>query len=69
MNRIGLLLKEDDLISANYAGTLLLSRLGIKSCKLVLQEIAKFDYQHFDTSNLNLKQLLLEILVQIGTII
>ena len=51
MNRIGLPLKEDDLISANYAGTLLLSRLGIKSCKLVLQEIAKFDYQHFDTSN------------------
>ena len=51
MHRIGLLLKEDDLISANYAGTLLLSSLGIKSCKLVLQEIAKFDYQQFDTSN------------------
>ena len=51
MNKIGLLLKEDDLISANYAGTLLLNRLRIKSCKLVLQEIAKFDYQHFDTSN------------------
>tara|TARA_B100001029_G_scaffold179425_1_gene188860 strand:- start:2199 stop:2975 length:777 start_codon:yes stop_codon:yes gene_type:complete len=51
MNKIGLLLKEDDLISANYAGTLLLNRLRIKSCKLVLQEIAKFDYQQFDTSN------------------
>ena len=51
LNRIGLLLKEDDLISANYAGTLLLTKLGIKSCKLVLHEIAKFDYRQFDNSN------------------
>ena len=51
LNRIGLLLKEDDLVSANYAGTLLLTKLGIKSCKLVLQEIAKFDYKQFDTFN------------------
>ena len=46
-----MLIKEDDLISANYAGTLLLTKLGIKSCKLVLQEIAKFDYKQFDTFN------------------
>ena len=43
-------LKEDELIAQITQG-LYLKKLGIKSCKLVLQEIAKFDYQHFDTSN------------------
>ena len=51
LNGIGLIIKEEDLISANYAGTLLLKKFGIKSCKLVLREIAKIDYQKFDTSN------------------
>ena len=31
LNRIGLALSEDDLISANYAGTLLLKKLSIKT--------------------------------------
>ena len=51
LNIIGLALNEDDLISANYAGTLLLKKLSIKSCRLVLRENAKIDYQTFDTTN------------------
>ena len=53
LNIIGLALNEDDLISANYAGTLLLKKLSIKSCRLVLRENAKIDYQAFDTTNPN----------------
>ena len=53
LNIIGLALNEDDLISANYAGTLLLKKLSIKSCRLVLRENAKIDYQDFDTINPN----------------
>ena len=53
LNRIGLALSEDDLISANYAGTLLLKKLSIKSCRLILREKAQIDYKAFDSTHPN----------------
>ena len=50
LNKIGMQVNEDDLISANYAGVLLLKKLKVNSCKLVLREIAQADYQSFNTN-------------------
>ena len=36
LNLIGLKINEDEIISANYAGVLLLKKLNIKSCRLEL---------------------------------
>ena len=47
LNLIGLKINEDEIISANYAGVLLLKKLNIKSCRLVLSEKAKEDYKIF----------------------
>ena len=47
LNTIGLKLHENDIISANYAGVLLLKKLNIKSCRLVLSEKAQEDYKVF----------------------
>ena len=50
LNRLGLKLSPDQLISANYAGVLYLKKQGFKSCRLVLKEDAKADYKDFDTT-------------------
>ena len=51
LNRLGLKVREYQLVSANYAGVLYLKKQGFKSCRLVLREVAKADYQHFDSTN------------------
>ena len=50
LNRLGLKVREDQLVSANYAGVLYLKKQGFKSCRLVLKEEAKADYWDFDTN-------------------
>jgi HAD superfamily hydrolase (TIGR01458 family) len=50
LNRLGLKVREDQLVSANYAGVLYLKKKGFKSCRLVLKEAAKADYGNFDTT-------------------
>ena len=50
LNRLGLKVREDQLVSANYAGVLYLKKQGFKSCRLVLKEAAKADYGNFDTT-------------------
>ena len=44
---LGLDINKNDIISANYAGVLLLKKLNIKSCRLVLSEKAQEDYKVF----------------------
>ena len=51
LNHLGLMVHEDQLISANYAGVLYLKKQGFKSCRLVLKEPAKADYGDFDTTS------------------
>jgi HAD superfamily hydrolase (TIGR01458 family) len=48
LNRLGLKVREDNLVSANYAGVLYLKNQGINSCRLVLREAAQEDYKDFD---------------------
>ncbi|MGB1362439.1 MAG: TIGR01458 family HAD-type hydrolase [Flavobacteriaceae bacterium] len=50
LNHLGLMVREDQLISANYAGVLYLEKQGFKSCRLVLKQAAKADYGDFDTT-------------------
>jgi HAD superfamily hydrolase (TIGR01458 family) len=50
LNRLGLKVAEDQLVSANYAGVLYLKKQGFKSCRLVLREAAQADYKGFDTT-------------------
>ena len=53
LNKIGLEVKEEDLISANYAGVLLLKKLKINTCRLVLMEAAQADYHVFNSDDPN----------------
>ena len=50
LNHLGLMVREDQLISANYAGVLYLKKQGFKSCRLALKEAAIADYGDFDTT-------------------
>ena len=51
LNRLGLKVIEDQLISANYAGVLYLKKQQVKRCRLVLRKAAKADYKDFDISS------------------
>jgi len=51
LNGLGLRIRENELVSANYAGVLYLKKHGIRACHLVLSESAKADYIDFDTDN------------------
>lgn len=44
LRRLGLEVDEQEIISANYAGVLLLEQRGIKRCRLVLRPEAQQDY-------------------------
>lgn len=44
LRRLGLEVDEQEIISANYAGVLLLEQRGIKHCRLVLRPEAQQDY-------------------------
>jgi HAD superfamily hydrolase (TIGR01458 family) len=50
LQHLGLKLKDDQLVSANYAGVLYLKKQGFKTCRLVLREAAQADYKDFDTA-------------------
>ena len=41
---LGLNIKEDELLSANYAGVLQLEKMGLKRCRLILTKAAQKDY-------------------------
>lgn len=45
LNILGLRVKEDELVSANYAGVLYLKKQNFTVCRLVLMEAAKADYK------------------------
>jgi HAD superfamily hydrolase (TIGR01458 family) len=49
LNDLGFEVKENQLVSANYAGVLYLKKLALTSCRLVLREAAKTDYKDLDT--------------------
>lgn len=49
LQRMGLKLIEEQLISANYAGVLYLKKQGFKTCRLLLSKMAQADYKDFDT--------------------
>ena len=51
LNRLGLKVSEDQLVSANYTGVLYLKKQGYESCQLVLRDAAQIDYKEFDTDN------------------
>ena len=51
LNLLGLDVKENQLVTANYAGVLFLKKLALKSCRLVLTESAKTDYKDWDTQS------------------
>ena len=44
--QLGLEVKKEEIISANYAGVLLLTQLNLKNCKLILSPEAQEDYLH-----------------------
>ncbi|MGB1020467.1 MAG: TIGR01458 family HAD-type hydrolase [Flavobacteriaceae bacterium] len=44
---LGLEVKEEEIVSANYAGVLLLDQLGLTNCKLILEAEAQEDYSRF----------------------
>jgi len=48
MNGIGLRIKENEIISANYAGVLLLKKLKFSNCRLILDNKAIEDYKDFN---------------------
>lgn len=50
LNRLGLRVQENELISANYAGVLYLKKEGFNRCRLVLREEAQADFLDFDTT-------------------
>lgn len=41
---LGLNIKEDELLSANYAGVLQLKKMGLHRCRLILSKAAQTDY-------------------------
>ena len=43
---LGLPVAEQDIVSANYAGVLLLAKRDFKRCRLVLRREAQLDYPH-----------------------
>ena len=50
LNRLGLRIQQNDLVSANFAGVLYLKKQGFNRCRLVLRAEAQSDYQDFDTT-------------------
>jgi len=50
LRRLGLRVKENELVSANYAGVLYLKKEGFNHCRLVLREEAQADYHEFNTT-------------------
>ncbi|NCG04748.1 MAG: TIGR01458 family HAD-type hydrolase [Bacteroidetes bacterium] len=44
LKRLGLNIKEDELLSANYAGVLQLKKMGLHRCRLILSKAAQTDY-------------------------
>ena len=50
LNRLGLRVQQNELVSANFAGVLYLKKNGFNSCRLVLRAEAQSDYQDFDTT-------------------
>ena len=44
LSRLGLEVDEKEIMSANYAGVLLINQRGFKRCRLVLRDAAKQDY-------------------------
>ena len=50
LNRLGLRVKENELVSANYAGVLYLKKEGFNRCRLVLRKEAQADFSDFDTT-------------------
>ena len=44
LQRLGLCVNENELLSANYAGVLQLQKMGLTRCRLVLAEAAQADY-------------------------
>lgn len=50
LQRMGLKLIEEQLVSANYAGVRYLKKQGFKTCRLVLSKLAQADYKDFDTA-------------------
>ena len=44
LKRLGLNIKEDELLSANYAGVLQLKKMGFTRCRLILSKAAQTDY-------------------------
>ncbi|MDG2397671.1 MAG: TIGR01458 family HAD-type hydrolase [Flavobacteriaceae bacterium] len=53
MKKIGLDVKEEEFISANYAGVLLIKKMGLKSCRLILSSEGMDDYLQFNITNFN----------------
>tara|TARA_Y100001968_G_scaffold240896_1_gene224452 strand:+ start:823 stop:1596 length:774 start_codon:yes stop_codon:yes gene_type:complete len=53
LSKLGLNICVDDIVSASYAGALYLKKIKPKSCKLILKEEAKNDYQQFNINNQN----------------
>lgn len=49
LNKLGLEVDENQLVSANYAGVLYLKKQGLTSCRLVLRETAKADYKNWES--------------------
>ncbi len=47
LKKLGLKICEEDIISANYAGACYLKKIKPRSCKLILTDSAKYDYQEF----------------------
>jgi len=50
LNRLGLRIQENELVSANYAGVLYLKKEGFNRCRLVLRKEAQADFRDFDTT-------------------
>jgi len=53
LQNLGLQINKEDVISANYAGSLYLKKQQPKSCKLILNDIAKDDYAEFTITKKN----------------
>ena len=53
LQKLGLNICQEDILSANYVGALYLQNIQPSSCKLILSSSAKLDYNHFSIKNKN----------------
>ena len=53
--QLGLEVEKEEIISANYAGVLLLKQLNLKNCKLILRPEAQEDYSHLTQNDVPLE--------------